>query len=128
MRALLRNKVRFYYALFEGLTEKTDAQGYYTGEKAISYTKPIACLANISAAQGRAETLAFGDNLSYDKTIVFDIETFPPIDENSVLWVDTLPELEEDGSTKTPYDYIIRRVAKSLNGVSVAISKVDVNG
>ena len=128
MRVLLRNKVSFYYALYEGKQEVIDEQGFYTGETKLSYTKPIACLANISAAQGRTETLAFGDNLSYDKTMVFDIEFFPPIDESSVLWVDVLPELDDEGNTSTPYDYIVRRVAKSLNGVSVAISKVDVNG
>lgn len=128
MRALLRNKVEFYYALYEGEKERVDDEGYYTGETEIGYSKPVACLANISAAQGRAETLAFGDNLSYDKTMVFDIGSFPPIDEHSVLWIDTLPILKEDGTTDTPYDYIVRRIAKSLNGVSVAISRVDVNG
>ncbi len=60
----------------------------------------------------------------------------PPIDEYSVLWVDTTPELNEDGTlvvneegqVTTPYDYIVKKVAKSLNGVSIAISKVSVSG
>jgi hypothetical protein len=44
------------------------------------------------------------------------------------MWVDTLPHLNEDGSTDTPHDYIVKKVARSLNGVSIAISKVRVNG
>ena len=55
-----------------------------------------------------------------------DIPHRASIDEHSILWVDTLPHLNEDGSTDTPYDYIVRRVARSLNGVSIAIGKVDV--
>jgi hypothetical protein len=51
----------------------------------------------------------------------------PPIDEYSVLWIDKLPQLNEDGTTDTPYDYIIQRVAKSLNSISIAVSKVTVS-
>ena len=45
----------------------------------------------------------------------------------SVLWVDTMPELDEQGKTETPFDYIVVKVAKSLNVVNVAIRKVDVS-
>ena len=56
-------------------------------------------------------------------------------DEYSVLWVDTMSQLNEDGTlavnedgeTITPYDYIVKKVAKSLNVVSVAVSKVSVS-
>ena len=48
-----------------------------------------------------------------------------PIDENSVLFVDKLPEYSEDG---TPlYDYVVKRVAKSLNAIAYAIQKVNVS-
>ena len=45
-----------------------------------------------------------------------------PIDEYSILWVDTLPRLNED----IPHDYVVKQVARSLNSVSLAVSKVDV--
>ena len=91
--------------------------------------------ANISAAKGETQTRQFGENESYDKVIVMDFIT-PPIDEYSVLWVDTLPILNADGSLKvndageviTPHDYVVKKVAKSLNSVSIAISKVTVSG
>jgi hypothetical protein len=51
-----------------------------------------------------------------------------PITATSILWIDTLPEIAEDGSTKTPHDYIVKQVATSLNSVSIAVSKVNVRG
>lgn len=50
-----------------------------------------------------------------------------PITESSVMWIDSLPVMAEDGSTQTPHDYIVKRVAPSLNSVSIAVSKVNVN-
>ena len=96
---------------------------------------PIEEHANISAAKGETQTRQFGENESYDKIIVMDFIT-PPIDEYSVLWVDTLPILNADGSLKvndageviTPHDYVVKKVAKSSNSVSIAISKVTVSG
>ena len=67
----------------------------------------------------------FGESESYDKVIVLD-NLKSPINEYSILWVDTLPHLNDDGTTDTPHDYIVKKVARSLNSVSIAISKVNV--
>ena len=74
------------------------------------------------------ETVAqqFGGDESYDKVIVTENLSLP-IDEYSRLWVDTMPTLKQDGSTNTPHDYIVRKVAKSLNSVSYGITKVKVD-
>ena len=125
MRCMTRNKTTFYYASYIGETEIIDEYGNSTGEYNLIYSKPIKVLGNISAAQGEIQNRQFGESESYDKVIVLD-DINAPIDEYSILWVDTLPHLNEDGSTDTPHDYTVKRVAKSLNGVSVAISKVDV--
>ena len=53
--------------------------------------------------------------------------TLPPIDEYSVLWIDKLPQLNEDGTTDTPHDYIVQRVARGLNSISIAVRKVSVS-
>ena len=123
MRCMTRNKSRFYYASYIGETEIVDEYGNATGEYAVSYSNPIECNGNISAAQGEMQSRQFGESESYDKVIVLDDGN---VDEHSILWVDTLPHLNEDGSTDTPHDYVVRRVAKSLNSVSIAIGKVDV--
>ena len=125
MRCLTRNKSTFYYASYIGKTEIIDEYGNATGEYAVSYSNPIKCKGNVSAAQGEMQSRQFGESESYDKVIVLD-DRSTPIDEYSILWVDTLPHLNEDGSTDTPHDYVVRRVAKSLNGFAIAIGKVDV--
>ena len=125
MRCMARNKTKFYYASYIGETEITDENGYATGEYKVSYTNPIEVFGNVSAAQGEMQSRQFGVSESYDKVIVLG-DRDVPIDEHSLLWVDTLPYLNEDGSTDTSHDYVVKRVARSPNGVSIAISKVDV--
>ena len=96
---------------------------------------PVEFSANISAAKGETSTRQFGESESYDKVIVMGTDA-PPIDEYTVLWVDKTPQVDEtgalvtndDGEVITPHDYIVKKVAKSLNSVSVAISKVTVSG
>lgn len=127
MRCMQRNKVKFFYALYEGKEAITDEYGNVTGEYAVKHGNPIEFFANISAAKGETQTRQFGENESYDKVIVLDSDS-PSIDEYSNLWVDVIPELKEDGTTDTPHDYVVKKVAKSLNVTSIAISKVNVSG
>ena len=182
MRTLVRNKVRIYYANYLGKNPLKDEYGNLTGEYDLVYDKPIAMLANVSAARGESTTRQFGDDEGYDRVIVLDskaateviaqtgrfesrssiiikddgvgnvsivsedievndngemeIKLTPaefvpyaskfPITVSSVFWIDTLPEIAEDGTTRTPYDYIVKKVAPSLNSVSIAVSKVSV--
>lgn len=127
MRGMVRNKTGFYYASYNGETEIIDEHGNVTGEYAVSFSDPIKTYGNISAARGEMQSRQFGESESYDKVIVLD-DRNAPIDEHSILWVDTLPHLNEDGTTDTPHDYIVKKVARSLNVVSIAISKVMVSG
>jgi hypothetical protein len=122
---MVRNKTKFYYAAYIGETEIIDEYGNATGEYRISYSNPVEYKANISAAQGEMQSRQFGESESYDKVIVLD-DINAPIDEHSILWVDTLPHLNDDGTTPTPHDYEISRKAVSLNCVSLAIRKVKV--
>lgn len=135
MRCMSRNKVRFFYALYKTKILMTDDYGNVTGEYDIQYEKPAEFFANISAAKGETQTRQFGENESYDKVIVMDNDA-PPIDEYAVLWIDRTPQLDADGNlvmnekgeVVTPHDYIVKKVARSLNVVSLAISKVSVSG
>ena len=122
---MTRNKRTFYYASYIGETEITDEYGSSTGEYNLAYSKPIKVSGTISAAQGEMLNRQFGESERYDKVIVLD-DINTPIDEYAILWVDTLPQLTEDGSTDTPHDYIIKKVAYSPNSVSIIIGKVDV--
>lgn len=126
MKTLNRNKTRLFYALYEGKTSITDEYGNITGEYERVYSTPRECFANISAARGETQTRQFGETENYDKVIVVDND-FPPIDEYSILWIDTLPEFNEEGKTDTPYDYEVKKIARSLNNISIAVSKVNVS-
>ena len=127
MRCMVRNKSKFYYASYTTETEIIDEYGNATGEYTVSYSNPVEMKGNVSAAQGEMQSRQFGESESYDKVIVLN-DRNASIDEHSILWVDTLPNLNEDGTTDTPHDYVVKRVAKSLNGVSIAIQKVNVDG
>ena len=125
MRTLVRNKSRIYYANYLSKTELEDEYGNLTGEYDIAYDNPVEIKANVSAARGESTTRQFGEDEGYDRVIVMD-DPKAPINVSSVLWIDTLPEIQPDGSTDTPYDYIVKQVAPSLNSVSIAVSKVNV--
>ena len=135
MRMMVRNKSKFFYALYKEKVPRTDEYGNSTGEYDIIRDNPMEFAANISAAKGETSTRQFGESESYDKVIVMGNDA-PPIDEYTVLWVDGTPQVDEDGALAlnddgeviTPHDYIVKKVAKSLNSVSIAISKVTVSG
>ena len=139
MRALNRNKTEFYYCLYNDKVRYMDENGTETGEHIVIYDEPVLMRANVSAASGYAQTEQFGNLENYDKVIVTD-DMNCPINENTVLFVDKEPEfvtaetyVEVDDELRPiaieipVYDYTVRRVAKSLNSISYALSKVDVS-
>lgn len=124
MRCMRRNKVEICFALFDHKTETEDEYGNKTGEQTLYYQDPVKTRANVSTAKNQDSIQIFGTDIPYDKVIVMDKPC--PVDENTVFWIDTLPELDDEGKTETPYDYIVKKVAGSLNSVTIAVSKVKV--
>lgn len=126
MRSMTRNRRVFYYASLDSVIMGQDGDGNYTEEN-YTYSDPVKCEGVITAANGEAVTQLFGANERYDKVILLNLgENYLAI--GSVLWVDTMPDIDEKtGKTGTPYDYIVVKVAESLNFVNVAIRKVNVS-
>lgn len=122
MKTLRRNRVPFWYCPYTGKEELLDDDGNHTGDYRLLYGEAQKLWGNISPAQGKAQMELFGNDLSYDKTIVLD-DPECPITETSVLFVDKEPEFE-DG--RPLFDYIVKRAARSLNAVSYAIERVTV--
>lgn len=147
MRDLKRNQTEFWYCLLIPNTQEAivDEYGNETGELIPSYKKAVSMRANISPATGQNQVEQFGNLDSYDKVIV-TCDMSCPIDENTVLFIDKRPEYTEvqtheivegqalyaddevvEKTYELPkYNYIVKRVAKSLNGISIAVRKVDV--
>lgn len=125
MRTIIRNRQEFYYSSLTSSEMGYDADGNYT-ETEYTYSNPVKSSGVITVANGEAETQLFGANERYDKIITLNAgENYLVV--GSVLWVDTTPVIEQDGSTDTPFDYTVRKVSKSLSGfIVVAIQKVNV--
>lgn len=125
MKIMERNKRPLWYLLYDCKAPAVDAEGNETGEEIIVYKPAVALRANVSPASGSSQVEQFGNLAGYDKVIVTD-DMSCPIDENTVLFVDKEPEYREaDG--KPLYDYIVKRVAKSLNTIAYAVTKVSVS-
>ena len=145
MRCLKRNMTPFWYCLYESSEDQYDEYGNLLPEPLVTYAEPVQMMANISAATGQAQTEMFGGLDSYDKVIV-TADMGCPIDEHTVLFIDKEPEytpvttyeyvqgesasqddeLVEVTHLLPKYDYLVKRVAKSLNSISIAVRKVDV--
>lgn len=125
MRTLERNKQIFYCANIDSTAQATDEYGNETGETDITYTAPVAFMANISAARGTADLDAFGINANYTKQIVTDNLAIP-VDKSTILWIGIEPD--ENGEAGTvKHNYVVVAVAKSLNSVTIAVKEVSVS-
>lgn len=124
MKLMERNKVPFWYCLFDRKEPMLDEDGNDTGDQKVFYAEAVPIRANVSSATGTAQIEQFGNLDHYDKVIVTE-DMSCPIDETTVLFVDKEPEYDAEGQPL--YDYIVRRVARSLNVVAYAIRKVSVS-
>jgi len=131
MRSLVRNKQNFYYALSTGKTEITDEYGNATGQYTITYSSPVLMKANISAAKDNINQQFYGLISDYSKTIVTN-DLSCPIQKDSILWVDKAPYttiVVEGVETQvlTTHNYIVVKIAKSINSLTIAIKEVEVS-
>lgn len=131
MRGCFRNMRRVWYANFLG-TEEIIEDGIHTGVYKPKYTNPILMWVNRSTTSGltnnnisgKVRRYPYGEESDYNVTIN-PLPDDCTIGEQSVLWVDTEPCLEEDGSTKTPYDHIVTRISYALNWRAMQAVHVD---
>ena len=131
MRCMIRHKTKVWYAGYVSDAPILDSSNYDTGEKTVTYGNPVGIEAHVSPARGSAETEQFGDQVDYDRVIVVDDPNIG-ITEQSILWIETAPSIEtngslsltEDGDPVTPWDYVVVRVARSQNFAQVAVKKV----
>jgi len=129
MRSLQRNKQTIWYRLLTGDPEpitETDEWGNVldTGENTQPYSDPVELKINVSQATGAAITEQFGNLDNYDKVLV-TTQMDCPINGTTLLYIDTTPT--QTNGKWSPHDYVVRRVAKSINGISIAVRKVDVS-
>lgn len=120
---LKENQRDFYYQTYQDSVDEVDEDGYLTGESTSGYSNPIKASAMISENTSEVTEAPFGKDLVYDKMIstVQDL----PITEQSKLFVDVVPVINEDGSTDTEPDYEVVKVSKGIYQRVWAIRKVE---
>lgn len=133
MRTLNRNKQKMFYSLYLGETpiydSYIDADGVEhkidTGEKKSSYSMPTVFYGNIAMSGGESEAVEFGLNLADYQAVLIMAKNTLPIDETSLIWLNTTPQYNTDG-TPDQYtaDYSVVKVSPSLNVDKYVLKKV----
>lgn len=118
MRSAVINKQTIYYALYTGITDAVDSDGFLTGEKVKTYAEPVEFRINVSPSKGYAKVEPFGIETSYDR-VMNTCDLTCPINEETLVWVDKTPQ---DG----PHNYRVTRVAPGLKNIVYAIQGVSV--
>jgi len=117
MRTLEINKQPMWYALCTGKSEIIDDNGLNTGCFEITYGKPVYYPVNMSESRNITQFDAFGVTSGYDRTFV-TTDMSCPIKEDSIIWFGADPNTQ-------PHNYVVHRIANSLNSITIAIREVD---
>lgn len=115
MQLLNRNKQLIQYTTYSGSMSATkDTNGDYTGEYTETYSALKSIMGYVTASKGEAMEQMFGKDLDYDKILY--VPKSCEIDEYTLLWL--------NASSSASNDYIVTKVAESLNHKAIAIKKV----
>lgn len=134
MRILGRNKQYLWYSNPTGESYIVDANGFKTGEKTITYSKPvqvkmslaISSGANNLGSQGMAELERYGIITGYTHRAVTEDMTCP-MTEESLVWYGIEPEEVIGQQTiEHPHNFKVVRKARSLNHLIYYLKEVDV--
>lgn len=133
MRTLNRNKQKMFYSLYLGETPiydiYVDADGVEhkidTGEKKASYSIPTVFYGNIAMSGGESEAVEFGLNLADYQAVLIMAKNTLPIDETSLIWLNTTPQYNDDETVdKDTADYTVAKVSPSINVDKYILKKV----
>lgn len=146
MHVLGRNKEYLWYANPTGEQYVTDANGYKTGERKITYATPtkvkmsmaISSGANNLGSQGMAELERYGIATGYTHRAVTD-DMDCPMGEESLVWYKIEPTRIETSERiingqrqevqtmiPVPHNFKVVRKAQSLNHLIYYLKEVDV--
>lgn len=122
MRTLKRNKQKFYYSNYTGMTP-VKVGNEETGEYELTYSAPVECSGNISGAKGSSSVQLFGDSDNYSRTISL-AGTAWAFDTQTRLWIGITP-----GTQQNPvnHNYEVTRVSKTINSTVLAVKEVEVS-
>lgn len=126
MRLCKRNLRPVWYQLYLGEVPVVGEDGNETGEKKVSYAKPVKLECNISPAEGFVNMETFGPLENYHKIIYIE-DMDCPVTDTTLFFVDEEPQYKEGELANRP-DHRVYRIAKNLNHLAIAVKKVENNG
>ena len=117
-----KNERNLYYALYDDKIPILDENGDPTFENTTGFHNPVAFEASLSTGKSESEESPFGNDVSYDRTII-TCDTTLPISETSIIWVHSTPTYNDDGTVnKDSADYkVAAPVLHGLDSLSIAI-------
>lgn len=105
--------------MYESNTEIIDEYGNSTGQFKPEYGEVRSIFVSVSANRGSTDFQQFGSLLDYDK-VLLTANMNCEIDENTILWID-------EPDTEKPNDYIVKKLARSINQIQIAVKRVTVS-
>ena len=142
MRSLKKNQQQLWYSTYADQITiyERDENGeivYVDEEKTIpkiiaeraGYNKPVSFCVSVSAGKGTAQEEVFGKDIDFTRTIsTTDLSL--PIDELSLVWIESEPKYLEDGMVDTnSADYKVAvKPARSLNQLMIALKALPKGG
>lgn len=121
MKLMERNKQTVWYALFASKSDVRDGNDRRTGEKLITYGKPVETRMNVGWATGSAQLEGYGISREPTRRIVTD-DMNCPIDTDTALWIGITP----DNGTKHNY-VVVGAPERSLNQIVYTVQEVSVS-
>ena len=129
MRNLARNKRPIAWVNYKGNEAYEDESHNLSGEKIVKYYPLKKGKHHVTGATGNSMVEVFGTDIKYDKVVLFTKDEFHKtgvdkkdhITENSVFFIDVKPAYDNNGIPM--YDYVVKRIAETINEVVIAIAK-----
>lgn len=118
MRTNQRNKRTVWFALYQGISDVTDADGNLTGEHPAVYGEPTEARMKVSRKHGVSKPDAPGMTDPFTVTLITD-DLVTPFDTSTIWWV---------GIQQTePHNFRCTGVATSINTRTIYLEEVNVS-
>ena len=125
MRFSERNRQPVWYSTFVSKTEIVDEYENTTGEYKITYSAPVKAAWNVSVVESEADIAMFGVQ-AIDTIVGVGGRAGFPLDETSILWYGITPEIKQDGTTDTAFNYRVVGIRRTLNELRFYAQKINI--
>lgn len=120
MRTNQRNRETVWFALYQGISDVTDANGNLTGEHREAYASPRMARMKVSRKRGTSRPDAPGMTDPFTVSLITEDLT-TPFDTSTIWWVGIPVKIA------TPHNFRCTGVATSINTRTIYLEEVNVS-